>query len=67
MLQEIARPVLADPVEAEERFARRRPLYIRMARLTVDTSALSPEETVDHLLAALNQTSYPDGRPPSAH
>ena len=58
MLQEIARPVLADPVEAEERFARRRPLYIRMARLTVDTSALSPEETVDHLLAALNQTPH---------
>jgi shikimate kinase len=58
MLQEIARPVLADPVEAERRFARRRPLYIRMARLTVDTSALSPEETVDHLLAALNHTPH---------
>ena len=58
MLQEIARPVLADPVAAEERFARRRPLYIRMSRLTVDTSALSPEETVDHLLANLNHSSH---------
>jgi shikimate kinase len=58
MLQEIGRPVLADPVAAEERFARRRPLYIRMSRLTVDTSALSPEETVAELLAELNHPSH---------
>jgi Shikimate kinase len=58
ILQEIGRPVLADPVAAEERFARRRPLYIRMSRLTVDTSALSPEETVDELLAELNHPSH---------
>jgi len=58
MLQEIGRPVLADPVAAEERFARRRPLYIRMSRLTIDTSALSPEETADQLLARLNHPSH---------
>jgi shikimate kinase len=58
MLQEIGRPVLADPVAAEERFVRRRPLYLRMARITVDTSDLSPEETVDHLLAALSHTPH---------
>jgi shikimate kinase len=54
MLQEIARPVLADPVAAELRFARRRPLYLRMAALTVDTSTHTPEETVEAILAALN-------------
>ena len=43
MLQEIGRPVLADPAAAEERFARRRPLYIPMSPLTVYTSALSSE------------------------
>jgi shikimate kinase len=58
MLQEIARPVLADPVAAEERFARRRPHYLRLSRLTIDTSELTTEETVEAVLAALNQTPY---------
>ena len=61
MLQEIARPVLKDPVEAEQRFARRRPLYLRLARLTIDTSDLTPEQTVETLLTALNQN--PHSRP----
>lgn len=59
MLQEIGRPVLADPAAAELRFARRRPLYARMARLTIDTSALTPEETVEAVLLGLNQTRDP--------
>lgn len=61
MLQEIDRPVLKDPVEAEQRFARRRPLYLRLARLTIDTSNLTPEQTVETVLTALNQT--PHSRP----
>jgi shikimate kinase len=59
MLQEIARPVLADPALAELRFARRRPFYSRLAHVTVETSTLSPEETVEAILAALNHTPHP--------
>lgn len=55
MLQDIARPVLQDPAAAELRFARRRPLYARLAQLTIDTADLTPEETVDAILAALSQ------------
>ncbi|WP_051978714.1 shikimate kinase [Edaphobacter aggregans] len=58
MLQEIGRPVLADPAAAELRFARRRPLYARLSRLTIDTSALTPEETVSAVLLGLNQTPH---------
>ena len=58
MLQEIARPVLADPASAERRFALRRPLYLRLARLTVDTSAFTLDETVEAVVESLNQTSY---------
>jgi shikimate kinase len=54
MLQDITRPVLADPALAELRFARRRPFYSRLAHITVETSQLSPEETVDSILSALN-------------
>jgi shikimate kinase len=61
MLQQVDRPVLADPVVAQLRFERRRPLYSRLSRLVVDTSALSSEDTVDAILAALNQT--PHSRP----
>ncbi len=59
MLQEIGRPVLADPAAAEVRFARRRPLYARLSRLTIDTSTLTPEETVEAVLLGLNQTPSP--------
>jgi shikimate kinase len=61
MLQDIVRPVLADPDAALLRFDRRHPLYRRLARLTIDTAALAPDETVDAILselAALNQIPY---------
>lgn len=59
MLQATDRPVLADPTAAQLRFERRRPLYARLSRLTVDTSALTSKETVEAILAGLNQTPYP--------
>src|SRR5580704_18617448 len=43
----IARPVLADPTAAQIRFARRHPLYSRLSRLTIDTAALTPDQTVE--------------------
>jgi shikimate kinase len=54
ILQELDRPVLADPAQAELRFAQRLPLYRRLARHTVDTAAQSPHETAETLLAALH-------------
>jgi shikimate kinase len=58
MLQQIDRPVLADPAAAQLRFERRRPLYTRLSRLVVDTSAHTSEETVDAILKQLNQTPH---------
>jgi shikimate kinase len=58
MLQEISRPVLADPAAAAVRFERRRPLYARLSQLTVDTSAFTAEETVEAILLGLNQTPH---------
>jgi len=55
MLQEIGRPVLADPVQAELRFARRRPFYARISQITVGTASQTPQETVQAILSALNQ------------
>lgn len=55
MLQEIDRPVLADPDAAQLRFSLRHPLYLRLAGLTIDTGELSPEQTVERLIASLNQ------------
>ena len=52
----ITRPILSDPTAAEARFAARHPLYTRLAGLTIDTSELTPEATVDQLLADLNKT-----------
>jgi shikimate kinase len=57
VLQEIDRPVLADPALAEARFRARQPLYRRLARHTVDTASLTPEETAQQLLTALYRTS----------
>jgi len=54
------RPLLADPAAAESRFLARRPIYRRLARLIVDTSALSTEETVGGILQTLN--AYRTGR-----
>src|SRR6185437_14287806 len=56
MMQGIARPVLEDPDAAQLRFAARHPLYRRLAHHTIDTAANTPEETVESLIAALNQT-----------
>jgi shikimate kinase len=53
VLQEIARPVLADPVAAQARFLERQPLYRRLARHTHDTSSQTPEETTRQLLGDL--------------
>jgi shikimate kinase len=57
VLQDIARPVLADPTAAEARFAARQPLYTRLATLTIDTSQLTPPATIDQLLATLKKAS----------
>jgi shikimate kinase len=58
MLQDIARPVLEDPAAAQLRFAHRHPLYTRLARLTIDTADLTPEDTVETILTALNQPPH---------
>jgi shikimate kinase len=51
------RPLLADPAEAERRFLSRRPIYRRLARVTVDTSKLSPENAAHQVLAHLNPST----------
>jgi shikimate kinase len=54
MLQDITRPVLEDPAAAQLRFTRRHPLYTRLAGLTIDTTDLTPDQTVNALLAYLH-------------
>jgi shikimate kinase len=51
------RPLLADPVSAEARFLARQPIYRRLARHTIPTADLTPEQTVTTLLTTLHQTS----------
>ncbi len=51
---EVSRPVMADPVAAEARFATRLPLYRRLARLTVETSGSEPREVVERILHELH-------------
>ena len=48
ILQDIARPVLADPAAAQLRFQKRHPLYRRLANLTAG-------QTIDALLLSLTQ------------
>lgn len=55
ILQDIARPVLADPVAAQLRFSKRHPLYRRLANLTIDTADQTAGQTIDALLLALAQ------------
>jgi shikimate kinase len=55
ILQDIARPVLADPVAAQLRFSKRHPLYRRLANLTIDTADQTAAQTIDALLLALAQ------------
>ena len=57
VLQDVERPVLDDPEAAQNRFASRHPLYVHLAGITIDTAALTPEETVDNLLAAIYKIS----------
>jgi shikimate kinase len=57
VLQDIARPVLADPDAAQSRFTLRRPLYLRVAGLTIDTTNFTPQETVTALLAEMSKKS----------
>lgn len=49
-----SRPVLADPATAEARFLARRPIYRRLALHSVDTTALTADETITALLTLLH-------------
>jgi shikimate kinase len=51
-----ARPNLADHAAAEARFLVRQPIYRRLAQLTIDTSALTTDQTVTTLLGRLKST-----------
>ena len=53
VLQEISRPVLADPALAQARFLERHPFYRRLARHTIETASSGPAETVDAILMAI--------------
>jgi shikimate kinase len=53
VLQNVSRPVLADPALAELRFMERHPIYRRLARHTVDTSSSEPDDTVAAVIEAL--------------
>ncbi len=55
VLQAISRPVLADPGLARLRFNTRQPLYRRLARLTLQTATLTPEDSVTSLLRSLEK------------
>jgi shikimate kinase len=54
-----ARPILADPADAEARFLARQPVYRRLAHHSLSTASLTTEETVDTLLARLNSSPSP--------
>ena len=53
VLQDITRPILADPAAAEARFAIRQTLYTRLATLTIHTAELTPEATTDAIWTVL--------------
>ena len=53
VLQEISRPVLADPTAAQARFLERHPIYRRLAKHIIDTSSIEAAETVDAIVEAL--------------
>jgi shikimate kinase len=53
MLQDLARPVLADPAAAQLRFNKRHPLYRRLANLTISTADQTASQTTDALLRHL--------------
>ncbi len=53
------RPIFADPAQAEARFRIRHPIYRRLARHTIETAALTSEQTVAAILAQLVQSPLP--------
>lgn len=53
MLQNVDRPVLADPASAQARFAQRQPLYRRLAHHTIDTTDRTPHSITDAILATI--------------
>ncbi len=53
MLQNIDRPVLADPATAQARFAQRQPMYRRLARHTIDTTDRTPQSVADTIFATI--------------
>ncbi len=55
--RDAARPNLRDADAAQTRFALRHPLYRRLARLSLDTGALSPAETAAQILRSLEKDS----------
>jgi len=52
-----SRPVLADPAQAEARFAARQPHYRRLANIVLDTARLAPPAAADELIGLLAQQS----------
>ena len=48
------RPLFADPVSAEMRFAARHPLYLRLAHVSIDTDNLTPAASVAAVLQAIS-------------
>lgn len=48
------RPLFADPVSAETRFAARHPLYLRLAHVSIDTDNLTPAASVAAVLQAIS-------------
>lgn len=56
MLQNVDRPVFADPVTAQTRFIQRQPLYRRLARHTIDTTDRTPESVTESIFAAIART-----------
>lgn len=57
MLQNVDRPVLADPATAQARFAQRQPMYRRLARHTIDTTDRLPQTVADAIVAAITRPS----------
>jgi shikimate kinase len=55
VLQDISRPVLNNPETAQACFVARRPFYTRLAGLTIDTALLTPQQTVETLLASFDK------------
>ena len=53
---EQTRPVLADQANLASRYQRRLPLY-RMAHVTIGVDAMTPEQVVDAILAAMQLTT----------